>query len=69
MVAGGRNHHNLRSVEGRPAGAADVAEITKQVKMVTGTRSYLKLRLSPESFSLLAKLVVASQSGLFRAAA
>lgn len=43
MVAGGRNHHNLRSVEGRPGGAADVSEVAKQVKMVAGTGNHLYL--------------------------
>ena len=37
-----RTHHNLRS-DGRPMGPADVGEVTKQVKMVAGTRIHLNL--------------------------
>jgi site-specific DNA recombinase len=35
-IAGTRRHHKLLNREGRPGGAADVAEIAQQVKLVAG---------------------------------
>ncbi|MBO0128008.1 MULTISPECIES: recombinase family protein [Agrobacterium] len=36
MVAGGRNHQNLRTQKSRPVGAADVRELASQFEMVAG---------------------------------
>jgi hypothetical protein len=43
MVAGGRNHQNLRTQKSRPVGAADLRDLVSQFEMVAGARNHLKL--------------------------
>lgn len=43
VVAGGRNHQNLRTQKSRPIGAADVRDLVSQVEMVAGARNHLNL--------------------------
>lgn len=43
LVAGGRNHQNLRTQKSRPVGAADLRDLASQFEMVAGARNHLKL--------------------------
>lgn len=43
VVAGGRNHQNLRTQKNRPVGAADLRDLASQLEMVAGARNHLKL--------------------------
>lgn len=43
VVAGGRNHQDLRTQKSRLVGAADVRDLASQFEMVAGAGNHLKL--------------------------
>jgi hypothetical protein len=69
LVAGGRNHQNLRTQKSRPVGAADMRDKGSQLEMVAGARNHLNLRLLSTYRRILEQVAMADHRDLFRAAA